>query len=408
MCKSDFQKSLELTAFNRTLFVYEIEWRSNRQLDILLMVVENVQYPLMFVGDIAPYFNQLYSIQCVYQSKVSPGRFRHLNMHEYDRTVISGCDELNLDENENSSLTLQFIELETKAIASIEIHFCSSVLSNVTVGLCHKALFDGIPLYLIEQWLNYHIYIGVERFHIYDRTLQYGSLLKSYMDRGYVVYVPYPLLKQIEHRERFNWIDQFVGKMHCLMQTRSSFEWLGTWDFDEYLMFSTNQSQPAFLPVCHSNGSCTSMFKQYLEENFANYSNVVIPAANFIGDGNISIEATRTNETIVIKHYQQRSIVWNDRLKYIVKPKQMDFINIHFAVTIPGEQSYDSSLSLPDKINMTNSRTWIRLNHYPSARYVRDQDFLLLQSGPNETIYDPLIWKIFCELRTLDANRTAL
>lgn len=395
-----------MNAFNRTLFLYEVEWHWNGELDILLLVVENIQYPLVFIGDIAPYFNQLYSVQCLIQSKSSVGRFRHLNMHEFDRTVIIKCTNVTLDETQNISLTLQFVELKTKTIISTEIHLCSSLFRPVTVGHCHKALFDDIPFYLIQQWLDYHIYIGVQRFHIYDRTLKYESLLKSYIDRGYVVYIPFPLLQQIEKRERFNWIDQFVGKIHCLMQTRRSFDWLGTWDFDEYLHFFTSQSVTPFLPDCLPNQACKSMLSQYLIQNFAIYGNVILPAVNYIGDGNISVEAIRTTDTLVLQQYQERSMVWNDRLKYIIQPKQIDYLNIHFAVTLPEVGTYESRQSSPDIINMTEPRSWIRLNHYPSARYVRDEIFLALQSGSNRTVHDPSLLQIFTQLKIMDRNRT--
>lgn len=405
LCASDFQKSLELSAFNRTLFVYEVEWRSNRQLDILLMVVESVQYPLVFIGDLTPHFNQIYSMQCIYQSKTTRATFRHLNMHEYDRTVIVECEGQSIDETKSTSLTLQLTEIATKKTIAIDIHLCWSSHHRVNIGHCHKALFTNIPFYLIEQWLDFHIYIGVERFLIYDRVLQYQSLLKPYIDRGYVEYVPYPLLKEIVNRDKFNWIDQFVGKMHCLMRTRASFNWLGTWDFDEYLHFFTGRSQ-VFLPNCSSPGNCTSMLSIYLKQNFQNYKNVVLYAVNFYGDGNISAELVRNKDTIIVEQYQYRSSLWNDRLKYIVQPNGIKFINIHFAMPNEGELSYQTKSSSPNTVTITDPRSLLRLNHYASALYVRDHAFLALQSGSNRTVHDPLMWKIFSRLRAMARNRT--
>jgi hypothetical protein len=31
--------------------------------------------------------------------------------------------------------------------------------------------------------------------------------------------------------------------MHCLMRTRSAFQWLGTWDIDEYLDFYSDEQE---------------------------------------------------------------------------------------------------------------------------------------------------------------------
>ena len=410
LCQSDFQKSVELIAFNRTMIVYEIEWLSKKKINILSVIVESPQYPLEFVGDLTVHLNKIYSVQCVYNTFTRQGQFRYFNMHDYDRTILIECDDMEeIDENHDSTLRLQLTELATKKIIAMNLNLCWSLDRRVNIGHCHKALFEDVPFYLIEQWLTYHIFIGIEQFHIYDRTLKYKEYLQPFIDQGYVIYIPFPLAKQYADRERFNWIDQFVGKMHCLMHIRSAFDWLGTWDIDEYLNFHTDESH-IFLPQCHRDERCTSMLSEYLKENFQNYKNIIIYAANFMGKRSLTVDSRISNGSgpIIIEQYQHRLRKWNDRVKYLVQPKHTDMINIHYALYITNNRTYESFMPSPEHVTADNPRSLLRLNHYPSSQIVRDDLLLAYHTGTVEYYRDTLLWDIFWRLNTMNSNQNLM
>ena len=407
LCPAHFQRALELLAFNRTLIVYEAEWRAARQLNILAILVENIHHPMVLLGDLTPYFAQIYSVQCLYRSTASHGQFRHLNTHDYDRTVIISCESKQIDPQQDSSMTLLFTERATEKVVALNISLCWSLDRRATIGHCHKALFNEVPFHLIEQWLNYHRLIGIEQFYIYDRTLKYKSLLQPYVDRGHVVYTPFPLAPQLVERERFNWVDQFVGKMHCLMRVRSAFDWLGTWDIDEYLNFFPDQSQVS-PSQCHSNGSCSSMLSTYLSTNFEGYKNIIIYAANFMGRRSLTVGYGSDSAPVIMEQYQHRLSKWNDRVKYLVRPMHTEIINIHYALYITKSRTYESYLPSPARLDADNPRGLLRFNHYPSAQIFRDDLFIAHHSGTAEYFHEPVLWQVHRQLKSYEDARDQL
>ena len=406
LCPSDFQHSFDLAASNRTLVLYEVEWRFSHQINILAILIESIGLPLIHVGNIAPSFNKLYSIQCVYQSQSSPADLRHINTHEFDRTVIIQCENAHIDRTQSTTLRLEFTELATKKVVHVDVRLCWNTHRRVTVGHCHKALFDNVSFHVIEQWLDYHLLIGIEQFYIYDRTLTYRSFLQPYVKRGQVVYVPFPLAKEVVDRERFNWIDQFVGKMHCLMHIRQAFDWLGTWDIDEYLNIYSAHQQEIFLPTCRAaDKRCHSMLSVYLKTNFDEYNNIIIYAANYMGKRSLTTGSTSSTGPIIIEQFQHRSAKWNDRVKYITRPMDTEIINIHYALYISNNLTYESYLPSPGHVTQQNPRGLIRFNHYPSAQIERDDVFRVVDPANAEEIHDPLLWRVTSELHAQNVKR---
>jgi hypothetical protein len=223
----------------------------------------------------------------------------------------------------NSTLILRFTDLITNSNESqltINIRLCWSIAKRITIGHCLKALFNDLLFAISQQWLDYHLLVGIEQFYIYDRTLRYQSLLQSYIDREQVVHVVFPLAIEIHQRERFDWIDQFVGKMHCLMRTRTSVQWLGTWDLDECINIYSDRQQ-VFLPNCsYRVQQCHSMLSDYLDQNFHSYNNIIIYAVNCLQKRSLTSERTNQAYPIVIEQFQHRLTQWNDRVKYLVRP----------------------------------------------------------------------------------------
>ncbi len=83
----------------------------------------------------------------------------------------------------------------------------------------------------LEEWLNYHILTGVERFYIYDNDSQISlrETLKDYVARGWVVITDIPGQAM-----------QMYAYDHCLRAFGPSTRWLGFIDTDEFLVPKTS------------------------------------------------------------------------------------------------------------------------------------------------------------------------
>ena len=399
LCVSNFQKTIELIEFNRTLILYEAEWNSKDSLNLLFVLVENETLPMIYYNNLGWQFNEIYSIDCFHRFHSSKGQLRYLNTHEYDRTVIIECSFIEpLIDEQNLSMSLILTHRQNKNLLTLNIDLCWLIFPRLRIGHCHKALFEDVPFYMLEQWLDYHLLLGVEQFYIYDRTLKFRSTLQRYIDLNQVIYIEFPLAKQILNRERFNWIDQFVGKMHCLMRTRRTFQWLGTWDFDEYLnFFAPNEN--IFI---RKSSRSSSMLSEYLENNFYRYNNIIIYAVNFMTKRSLTLDQHDGNHPVLIEQYQHRVNQWNDRVKYFVRPNHCRIINIHYALFITDNSTYESFLPNPSRIFPASPQTLIRINHYSSGQINRDELFLALHQGPVEYVHDPLLYRVAKTLHSLN------
>jgi hypothetical protein len=235
--------------------------------------------------------------------------------------------------------------------------------------------------------------------------------LQTYINRGEVVYISFPLTKHIVNRERFNWIDQFVGKMHCLMHIRSSFQWLGTWDIDEYLDFYSNQSQIfPFHSKVNQKKSSHSMLNQYLDKYFKEYDSIVLKGLNYMGKQSVSIKTNKSisssSPPLIIKQFQYRLTTWNDRQKYLTRPSHTDLITIHYASLTPNRFYYGNNLTSPTRDASDDPRKLIRINHYPSAEKKRDESFLFYHNGSREYVHDPVLWQVAARLREENKKKT--
>jgi hypothetical protein len=65
LCSSDFQRKLDMLSFNRTLIIYNIEWRSCQYIDIVFLLVEHEDVPMIYIGDLALYLDRIYILSNV-------------------------------------------------------------------------------------------------------------------------------------------------------------------------------------------------------------------------------------------------------------------------------------------------------------------------------------------------------
>jgi hypothetical protein len=93
-----------------------------------------------------------------------------------------------------------------------------------TISLCLIAKNEDEYL---QEWIDYHILIGVERFYIYDNESQLPirKLLKAYVNSGIVIV-----------HEVKGTAQQLIAYQHCLDTYRESSKWMGFIDADEFIV----------------------------------------------------------------------------------------------------------------------------------------------------------------------------
>ncbi len=79
----------------------------------------------------------------------------------------------------------------------------------------------------LQEWLDYHILIGVERFYIYDNESKnpIRNLLTEYIDAGWVVV----------HEIKGTAV-QVMAYQHCLQTYGENSKWIGFIDADEFIL----------------------------------------------------------------------------------------------------------------------------------------------------------------------------
>jgi glycosyl transferase family 92 len=95
------------------------------------------------------------------------------------------------------------------------------------VGICCIAKHEE-PYF--EEWIEYHLTIGVSRFYIYDNesSVPVSTTLKSYIDRGIVVVEPIVGAQM-----------QMVAHRKCLAKYGAECRWIAFIDVDEFIVPKT-------------------------------------------------------------------------------------------------------------------------------------------------------------------------
>ncbi|HSM34488.1 MAG TPA: glycosyltransferase family 92 protein, partial [Anaerolineae bacterium] len=90
----------------------------------------------------------------------------------------------------------------------------------------------------LEEWLGYHIAVGVDHFLIYDNGSSDGSaaLLERYINHGLVTRIDWPLGG-----------GQLAAYNHALRMFGATARWLAYYDVDEFLVPLLDDDVPTFL-----------------------------------------------------------------------------------------------------------------------------------------------------------------
>lgn len=158
----------------------------------------------------------------------------------------------------------------------------------------------------IEEWLGYHLLIGVDKFIIYDNdsTDNLKEILGSYIDKGIVDYVSYP-----------GQLMQTKAYTDAINRYKDKTKYLGFIDIDEFIVVSNGQS-----------------LKELLHTHFDSFKHVgglAIQWYNFGTSGHKS-----KPEGLVIENYIKRGpSSFRPLIKTIGNPRMMECcVNPHFPI----------------------------------------------------------------------------
>jgi len=137
-----------------------------------------------------------------------------------------GTIELTLRTFPHVSATFEFL-LSSKGFRSEPVY---KLVAQTRIDLQSEVLY-------VEEWIHYHILLGVEHFYIYDSYGGAFNILEKYTKMGLVTYVPwfFPGLNPYN--------SQIVAQNHALYYFgKNSAVWMTVHDIDEYVFPVKNDS----------------------------------------------------------------------------------------------------------------------------------------------------------------------
>jgi len=194
----------------------------------------------------------------------------------------------------------------------------------------------------IEEWLEYHLLVGVQKFYIYDNesTDNLVQILHPYIKAGIVEYKYFPYKKK-----------QILAYNDILEKARKETFWLAAIDIDEFIVPIENETIPDFL------------------KDFEQYAGVKI---NWLAYGS-SGEKHWRKELVIdrFKKHEKTNAHLGRVVKTICNPRAVFKMDIHepfyfnFAVVVNSSKnsqrySYMDIEQIYDKI---------RINHYHTKSY---------------------------------------
>jgi hypothetical protein len=190
----------------------------------------------------------------------------------------------------------------------------------------------------LEEWLAYHIALGVDHFIIYDNgsTDATSALLKRYINHGYVTYIEWPMRA-----------GQLSAYNHALRMFGATAEWMGFYDPDEFLVPLRDDDIPTFLA------------------RFTSAATVRIPRYEFGYSGHRTPPQALTIEAYTqVANVLELDLDMPPRVKSLVQPGAVSAIGVHLAfpadVPAPGAPTETAEVEV---------RGLARLNHYYTRSY---------------------------------------
>jgi hypothetical protein len=194
----------------------------------------------------------------------------------------------------------------------------------------------------VEEWVKYHLCVGVKHFYIYDNNEEsyMKDVLKKYIDDGTVDLIP-----------MYGDVMMFPAYNHCINTYKNDCKYIAFIDADEFLVPIED------VPV---DKVVEDLFTKYKDPNLAGLT----VRWQTYGTGNHKTKP----EGLMIENYLYKENGSLDiHIKTIVDPRKVStWGNPHFChYTKPEYYSIDESGNkVTGPFNGAGSRNIIRLNHY--------------------------------------------
>lgn len=207
------------------------------------------------------------------------------------------------------------------------------------LSVCAIAKNEG-PYF--EEWIDWHLAQGVEKFYIYDNESTDGTreILEPYIKRGIVDYKYWPGRKQ-----------QLPAYDDCFERNRFSSRWIAVIDMDEFIVPIKHKSIPEFLKGLEAFAA--------VEINWLVYGS--------------SGRKAKTPGTIMerFKCHSLPDNILNRHVKTIVNPRRIfNMIGCHEAARISGNaaDSHGNTINRNFR-DREPQQDVIRINHYAVKSY---------------------------------------
>ncbi|MCD7797830.1 MAG: glycosyltransferase family 92 protein [Akkermansiaceae bacterium] len=197
--------------------------------------------------------------------------------------------------------------------------------------LCAAACMKNEASY-IEEWLRYHLLVGVEHFYLYNNNSEDGieEVLRPWIECGLVTYTVWPGRHQ-----------QFAMYRHALKKAAPETRWLALIDIDEFIQVLDGRKLSDFL-------------REYGEA-----SQLVIMWQHFGSNGRL-----KRDEGFVIERFTRREEGTCHVGKAITRPAAALDTLVHYCLVF-GRSVDEDHLPLESFTPpLKNSASRIRVNHY--------------------------------------------
>lgn len=188
----------------------------------------------------------------------------------------------------------------------------------------------------MEEWLNYHIGLGVTKFYIYNNesTDNLKEVLKPFIDQGYVV------LEDIKGKLRQN-----PAYNAALARHRFDTHWMGLLDADEFLV-----------PLKHDN-LCDFL------KDYEKYSALGINWVMYDGNGHLKKPEGLVTENFLTVHGNPHPK--NLHIKSIVNPRKVKVCGSpHYCDFKSGNTVDENGNPIKGAFSEQHHSDKIRINHY--------------------------------------------
>jgi hypothetical protein len=168
----------------------------------------------------------------------------------------------------------------------------------------------------LKQWLDFHIFSGVNHFYLYDNNsdnqVELQNILQPYICKGYVTLIhwdyPYRSIPGFPLLLDNVYYCSIVAINHCIHKYGQETDWLITMDVDEYLVPKVVDRIEDFVKVY----------------KYSNISGIYIP--DYVFGYNESEEPSLIKRFLTRSEYVSK---WLNSGKVLLKPKDVLFCEVH-------------------------------------------------------------------------------